>query len=277
MSRTVSFKVGDMEVSALTDGVGEFAPAQFPTTDASEIEDLLAKSGKSGIETNFNAFLVKGPNSITLIDAGARDLLGPKAGFLHEALAEVNVTASQVDHLVITHMHPDHHGGAISELGEPVFRNAQMTLGHTEYSYWNNELNFSGKGDHAEISYARSRKVLDAYRERLNVVADDADLGQGVWLIPLPGHTPGHSGVRVSSGAEQFVIMSDIVHAQDLQFVNPEISVVFDKDPELARNSRRTLLEQLCTDRIPCSGGHVLHPGIGYVERQGSGYIFSKK
>jgi len=76
----------------------------------------------------------------------------------------------------------------------------------------------------------------------------------------------------ISSGNEQFVIAGDIIHAQYLQINNPDIGVVFDQDLDLARQSRRRILDILATEKIMFSGGHILSPALGYVEYKGLNY-----
>lgn len=274
MSRIISHMVGDLEVISLTDGVGEFTPDLFPATDPAEIERLIASAGKTAIETNFNAFLVRGPNVTTLVDTGARDLFGPGAGFLVDALTEAVVITDQIDRVFITHMHPDHCAGAISEDGEAIFANAELTIGQVEYDYWKNRGNFEAKGDKALGAYGLAKSVFDAYADRTVPVSAEADLGQGLSVVPLFGHTPGHSGIRVSSGDDQFMIVGDIIHAMDLQLANPDVAVIYDHDSVMAAEARKSMLDQLATDQIACSGGHFLYPGIGSIERAGSGYRF---
>jgi glyoxylase-like metal-dependent hydrolase (beta-lactamase superfamily II) len=274
MSRILKHMVGETEVIALTDGTGQFGLEQFPDTEPDEIARLLKAAGKESIETNFNAFVVRSKSDTMLVDTGARELFGPTAGFLLEALREAEIEPSDINRVFITHMHPDHCAGAVSTGGQAVFPKAEMILNDIEYTNWSNYSNFEGKGEATENAFNLSKSVFDAYADRLTTVSGAADLGHGISVVPLFGHTLGHCGIRINDGEGQFLIVADIAHAVDLQLANPDIGVVYDVDSALAAKSRKSMLDELATDTIPCSGGHFLYPGIGRIERAGSGYRY---
>jgi glyoxylase-like metal-dependent hydrolase (beta-lactamase superfamily II) len=92
--------------------------------------------------------------------------------------------------------------------------------------------------------------------------------------VPLPGHTPGHCGFRIDDDNDSFVQMGDVLHTPNLQLANTNISVIFDVDVELGLKSRKQVFDMVCNDKIICSGGHMLEPKFGYLERFGDGYKF---
>lgn len=273
-SRVVRHAVGDVEVLTLTDGTGQFEAMHFPGTSEEAINALLSRAGKERIETNFNAFLLKTAAGITLVDTGARDLFGPGAGFLPDALSEAGVATGDINQLFITHMHPDHCAGAIHADGTAVFENAELVLSRAEHDFWRDHVNFSGKGEVAEGFHALAQDVFTAYADRIKRVDGAADLGQGLSALPLHGHTPGHCGVRIDSSGESFVIAADIIHAMDIQAPDPNISIVYDVDSVAAAAARKSMLDLLVTDNLACSGGHFLYPGVGRFVRDGQGYRY---
>jgi glyoxylase-like metal-dependent hydrolase (beta-lactamase superfamily II) len=265
---SVKKQIGDIELFILKDGQTEFGEETFSGTNSSEINSLLTLNNRKAIETNFNAFLIKSGVKNILIDAGAGTLFGPAAGNLSKALKEINIKNDDITDIVATHLHPDHIGGMVSETGEPVFNNAQLILTQDEYSFWNDKDNFKNNPDDQKLPL----DVLNAYSNSLNLISGDDDIGSGLSAINLPGHTAGHIGIMISSGNEQFAIAGDIIHAQYLQINNPEIGVVFDQEPDLARKSRRRILDMLASEKIMFSGGHLLSPALGYVEYKGLNY-----
>jgi glyoxylase-like metal-dependent hydrolase (beta-lactamase superfamily II) len=265
---SVKKQIGDIELFILKDGQTEFGEETFSGTNYSEINSLLTLNNRKAIETNFNAFLIKSGVKNILIDAGAGTLFGPAAGNLSKALKEINIKNDDITDIVATHLHPDHIGGMVSETGEPVFNNAQLILTQDEYSFWNDKDNFKNNLDDQKLPL----DVLNAYSNSLNLILGDDDIGSGMFAINLPGHTAGHIGIMISSGNEQFAIAGDIIHAQYLQINNPEIGVVFDQEPDLARKSRRRILDMLASEKIMFSGGHLLSPALGYVEYKGLNY-----
>lgn len=274
MTRIFKHMVGDIEVTALTDGDGQFTDDQFPGTDAAEISQLMKAAGQDAIVTNFNAFLIRSGNDLTLVDAGPRELFGPTAGFLPDALTEAGVDPSDVTRLFFSHLHPDHIAGALTPSGEVVFKNAEVIVDEAELALWMDAGNFSGAGEQAQQFQALAEMVIKAYGDRVSTVTGVSEIAAGVTSLPLPGHTVGHCGIRVNSGAEQFVMAADIIHAQDLQLANPDIGIVFDMDGAEAAKSRKSMLDMLATDGTAFSGGHIHFPAIGTVKRAGGGYRF---
>ncbi len=270
MSRITKTSAGEIEIVSLTDGATEFGNELFPSATPEEIATLLKKDGKSAIETNFNAFLVKTGDQTLLVDAGPRDLFGDTCGFLHEALAEAETAPEDVTHLFLTHLHPDHIVGTITPEGQAVFPNAQVSVSEADHAFWSDASQFT---DETLSQWQQlAAVVLAAYGDRLELISGEVGIISGVTAIPLPGHTPGHFGFRVDDGSDSFAHVGDIVHAQSLQLANPEIAVLFDVDPDTARATRKRTLDMVATDRLNFSGGHILRPSMGVLERDGAGY-----
>lgn len=272
MSLTVSHKVGDIDVTILTDGAITFDAGLFPGADPGHIAQLLADAGETAIRTNFNASLIHTGQKKVLVDTGPRDLFGPDCGNMPAALNEAGVDPEEIETLFLTHLHPDHAAGAVTAEGQAVFRNAELVVTEADRAFWNNDANFSGADDTVKGWQQLAKAVLAAYGDRLRILDGEGQIAPGVTSVPLPGHTPGHAGYRVSSGAAQLIHVGDIVHAPMLQIPDPEISVVFDVDAEMARAARKRLLAEVAADGIPCTGGHFLRPALARIRRDGSGY-----
>jgi glyoxylase-like metal-dependent hydrolase (beta-lactamase superfamily II) len=192
---------------------------------------------------------------------------------LREILAEAGVAPADVDTLFITHLHPDHLAGALTPVGAAVFANAELALPEGEHRFWTDDANFTGADENLQGWRGLALQMIAAYADRLRLIAPEGEVVPGLTALPLPGHTPGHSGWRLASGVEQFVHVGDIIHAPALQAANPEISVVFDLDAEAARAARKRLLAELAADGIVFTGGHLLHPAMVTARRGGAGYV----
>ena len=138
MSRTSKISIGSIEVTSLTDGGAEFTADLFPNATEAELNALIAAAGADKIETNFNAFLVKNAGRTLLVDAGPRDLMGPTAGFLNDALVEAGVAPEDVTDIFFTHLHPDHIAGALTPEGAAVFANAEVKVSDADHDFWKN-------------------------------------------------------------------------------------------------------------------------------------------
>lgn len=267
MPLTATRRVGDAEVTILTDGAFAFGPDLFPGTDPARIEALLAAAGAANIATNFNAALIRTGGRTVLADAGPRDLFGPGCGQLPAALAEAGVAPDRIDTLFVTHMHPDHVAGMITPAGEAAFPAAELVVTRAEHAFWS-DPGLAGGGTLGQWA-ALARAVLAAYADRLRLIEPEGTVAPGLHALPLPGHTPGHGGWRLEGG---LVHVGDIVHAPALQLPDPEIAIVFDMDAATARATRKRLLDMIAADGLTFTGGHFLHPAFCRLERAGTGY-----
>lgn len=271
MALRATRQLGDTEVTLLTDGSFTFGPDLFPTTDEAEIRALLSTAGEAEIKTNFNAVLIRRNDRLVLADAGPRDLFGPACGKLPDALEEVGVTPDQIDTVFATHMHPDHVAGMITVDGAAVFTNAELVVTEGEHAFWAADR-FATASPRMQDWAKLAQAVFAAYGDRLRLIGAEDAIAPGLTALPLPGHTPGHSGWRLEAEGAQLLHVGDIVHAPVLQVRDPSIGIAFDIDIETARETRQRLLDELATDQLMFTGGHFLHPAFHHVERFANGY-----
>ena len=274
MSRVSSISVGSIKVSSLLDG-----ELVLPAEVLINLKDKDAETIKSNAENtlsyaNVNAYLIQQGDRNLLIDAGCRELFGPTCGFTQEALNEAGVTPDQVTDVFLTHLHPDHIAGALNTDGTAVFSNAQLHLIDTEHDFWMN-----GSFDAVEVNGSDwaglAQAVISAYSDRLSLVSQGSEIMSGVNTVDIPGHTPGHSGFRVDDGNDSLMHLGDIIHVPNLQFIDPNVSLIFDVDGETALASRKMVLDMVSADNILCTSGHWLSPKFGRIERSGSGFVMS--
>jgi glyoxylase-like metal-dependent hydrolase (beta-lactamase superfamily II) len=91
--------------------------------------------------------------------------------------------------------------------------------------------------------------------------------------IPLPGHTPGHTGFEFSSKGQKILFWGDIVHAQRVQLQHPEVTATFDIDQTAAAATRHQLLVTLERENVLIAAPHSsLFPAVGRLRKEGSGY-----
>lgn len=270
MSRVSSTAVGQIKLHALHEGSNVFSADMFPNSSEDEISSILADQGAEGIATNFNAFVVQNGSDTLLIDAGPGTLFGPACGFLSESLSELSLSPKDITKVFVTHIHPDHVGGMLDQNNEAVFPNASVEMTSVELDFWRNSTFTSDMFIHwQEVA----NKLFAAYGDRIAPAASSGDIISGVHILELPGHTPGHAGVMISDGNHQIAHVCDIFHAQVLQLANPDISIVFDADADVARQTRKATLDMLATDKLSFTGAHMLEPKFAKVKASGSGYM----
>jgi glyoxylase-like metal-dependent hydrolase (beta-lactamase superfamily II) len=95
----------------------------------------------------------------------------------------------------------------------------------------------------------------------------------GMQIIPLHGHTPGHTGYEFSSKGQKILFWGDIIHAQRVQLQHPEVTAIFDIDQTAAAATRNQLLSKLAREDVLIAAPHTSwFPALGRLRKDGSGY-----
>jgi glyoxylase-like metal-dependent hydrolase (beta-lactamase superfamily II) len=269
-------QVGDIRVTVLSDGQAEFDIIPNLASDparAAEFEKTLNENFQNKKDrVDFNAVLIETGGRRILIDTGN----GAPGGKLLQSLRSVGLGANAIDAVFITHFHGDHMNGLTDEKGQLVFPRAKLITGEAEYQFWSNpdlikqlSANEATKG----LIDAQQKNIL-AFKDRWTLVKDGGEIAPGLSAVLLPGHTPGHMGVRVSSGDDRLVLIADAAHHSILHLELPNVSTAFDTDPQACVATRVKLLEQLSAERTRMMAYHFPWPGTGFIKRKGGAFEF---
>lgn len=269
-------RVGDSVVTLLNDGFETFSfDILSENISADEAKTLLAAANLPPLPSMpVNAYLVQNGEHTILIDGGDANRMGT-GGRLHHALAAANVEASEIDTILLTHAHPDHVGGLAADNASPLFPNAELVLHAEELRFWQNEENFLS-APHLHTIRNLASNTFDAYKSAIRT-ATVGEVVPGITIVPLPGHTPGHSGYRIHSGNDAVLIWGDIVHWPDIQIPHPDVTLSFDVDPAQMIETRRNLLAQLADDKTLVGGMHLNFPGFLRIHRNNSAYSIQEE
>jgi glyoxylase-like metal-dependent hydrolase (beta-lactamase superfamily II) len=170
-------------------------------------------------------------------------------------------------------MHPDHSAGLTDmTTGKPNFPNAELVMHENEPRHWFDDAAMA-RGDERErkLFFQAGREQTEPYRKRWRLF-QRGEVVPGVTAMPFHGHTPGHTGYLVSSGAESLLIWGDIVHVPEVQTARPEVCMAFDTDKTAAEATRRHVFDMVATDRMLVTGMHLHFPGFTRLIRSGVGY-----
>jgi len=160
-------------------------------------------------------FLIEHPQGLVLIDTGLHPQLATTTDRLRKlaALFQVHLAGggsdsvgavirargfdpSQVEHVVLTHLHFDHTGGLLE------LPNARVVVQAREWAELNNDRLL-------ELG-AYNRDDVDLGHQRLEIDGDHDVFGDGaVTCLLTDGHTAGHQSVRVRTEDGTFVICGD--------------------------------------------------------------------
>jgi glyoxylase-like metal-dependent hydrolase (beta-lactamase superfamily II) len=190
---------------------------------------------------------------------------------------QTGFTPEDVTDVLCTHMHMDHVGwNTTLKDGKwvPTFKNARHYFAQTEYDYWLTDPVEAGVGNHQSF---KDSVVPIIEAGMAHFVPDTADLGDGISLIPTPGHTPGHTSIRIRTDAGDIYVTGDSMH-HPCQLAHTHWTAAIDQSPQDAVNSRRRLLELTASTNAFLAGSHFAVPSIGRVVHAGPGdvgeYVF---
>ena len=269
-------KFGDLEIITISDGVFELGQPLVTNLGADALKAAMTDAyldPAGGIPVSISAHIIKTGDRMVLIDTGAGAVFGPTSGNLVGAMNAVGISPDQITDLLLTHMHPDHIGGMMSDAG-PVFSKAQVKVSATDFGFWTNEDIAAAAPEQAQGFFGLARGVAAAYGEQISTFEGAADLGNGISAVPTPGHTPGHTAYRLDSGANQMMIWGDMTSIASLQFRHPDAGIAFDIDGAVASATRRKMLDMVATDRMLVAGTHLPFPGFGHVEAKDDAFAW---
>lgn len=266
-------RVGDCVVTTLQDAYLQGSCELIKGIDESEVRRLHAASHRpTPPRITLNAYVLNTGDRCILVDTGLGALAGDEGARLDTSLAGAGLERADIDAIVITHCHPDHIGGLITAEDDPAFPGRDVLIPGTELDFWDREPR-ANAGDALHRQFASARRVFGGCHEQIRRL-DGTDVMDGITRVPLPGHTPGHSGYRIESRGESLLLAADIVHLPQIQFPRPDAAVSFDVDPVRMAGTRADLFAQVAASGEMIAGHHIDFPGLGHVAADGEGYRF---
>ena len=220
-------------------------------------------------------FLVNSGKQLILIDAGAGTWWGGGAfGRLAGSLRSAGYTPEEVGIVLVTHLHSDHVGGLTTPDGKRVFPNADVYVAKAESEFWlSPEIAAKAPRD-AQPFFQSAQGIAAPYIKagKWHTFSGSEPIIDGMQLVPLPGHTPGHTGFQFSSQGHQILFWGDIIHALRVQLQHPEVTALFDIDQTAAAGARHQLLANLAREDVLIAGPHMNFPALGRLRKEESGY-----
>jgi len=260
------FTIGTMPAFALRDG-GLTVPNDAKTLAVNktpeDVSKLLTEAGlpTETLSLSIQPLLVQAGDRVLLFDTGAGMNMGPGAGKFAASLQEAAVAPDSVTDIFISHAHGDHVGGLLGDDGAPRFPNATIHMSTAEWT--------SLKGTQQMAA------LVTAITPKVKPFKAGADLIPGlVQAVDIKGHTAGHSGYLIGSGADTLLYVGDSVHHSIISVQEPDWTIAFDGDAATAQKSRKELLEKNAASGQRIYAVHFPYPGLGKFEKQGEKIVW---
>ena len=270
-------KVGGLEVTALFDAFAVFDQHWLNGTKATMdgVAEALHEDPHM-LDDGDAGFLVNTGKQLILVDAGCGTWYGGVAlGHLLGNLRSAGYTPEQVDIVLVTHLHSDHIGGLTTHDGKRVFPNANIYVAKAESDFWLSPEIAAKAPKDAQPFFQSAQAIAAPYIKagKWHTFSGSEPIVDGMQVVPLPGHTPGHTGYEFSSKGKNILFWGDIIHAQRVQLQHPEVTAIFDIDQTAAAATRNQLLSKLAREDVLIAALHTsLFPALGRLRKDGNGY-----
>ncbi|MDN3986964.1 MBL fold metallo-hydrolase [Zwartia vadi] len=273
-------KVGEIEVISLNDGAARrpLAAEFVKNAPLDEVKALLASQNlpTNYIDVPFTPFLIVNGNQRYLMDTGFANNGGPTTGKLIENMAAAGYKPEDINNVVISHFHGDHINGLLYKDGSLVYPNAKVHVPSEEYDFWMDKERLEKAPAGLKAAMTNAQRVFNNIpADRLVKFKAGSEVAPGITSVAAFGHTPGHSLFTVKSGGQSFIYVADLTNVPALFARNPDWAVVFDMDPEMARQSRRKIFDMIVKEKMMAGGFHFPFPAMGTITQSGNGYQFN--
>ncbi len=274
-----ALRIGEIDVLVVSDGVLPLPTAMLahnadPAVRAAWLDEMFLPP--DAFDWPLNAVMARSGGQTILIDAGLGldpDLHLPRAGQLIQRLESAGIDLASVTDVVLTHMHMDHIGGLLIDGVKDRLRpDLRIHVAAAEVQFWESP-DFSRTSmpqGFPDALRSAARQFRQEYRSHLRPFEEEHEVAPGVVVQRTGGHTPGHSVVRLASGADRLTFAGDAIFA--VGFDQPGWHNGFEHDPEEAARVRVRLLRELAESGEMLVATHLPFPSVGRVAAAGDAF-----
>jgi glyoxylase-like metal-dependent hydrolase (beta-lactamase superfamily II) len=226
------------------------------------------------LRLDINLLLVKAGGKNILIDAGIGDTLSEKQkkifGIQRESALEKELSAqglspSDIDMVILTHLHADHAGGVITldknQTKVPRFPHARHVVQTIE---WEDAMHPDERT--SATYFTLNLKILEE-KNLLQLVEGNVEIAKGIKVINTGGHTPGHQAVLIGDGEFKIIFAGDVIPTT-YHLKIPYVASV-DLCPRETMEQKRKFLQMCINDGWALAFDHDLKMKIGKLEKVG--------
>jgi glyoxylase-like metal-dependent hydrolase (beta-lactamase superfamily II) len=271
-----SFKIGSYRAVALKDGTLEMPVdgKSFVLGQSNEAVGAVLKAGGAPadhFEFSIQPLLVHAGNHVLLFDTGVGNWYGDIGGKLPDSMKAASEKPASVTDIYISHAHGDHIGGLITPSGALAFPNATIHMSTPEWKWLSGLTEDQAKN----MAIQHVSAFVSTIKPKVVPFEPGADLLPGiVKAVELKGHTPGHSGYLIGTGADSVLVFGDAMHSFLVSVNKPAWLVAFDSDQQLGASTRVTLVSNSAATGQRLYSEHFPFPGLGKIVKTKDGTMW---
>ncbi len=215
-------------------------------------EQKIPSDDKNRVELALRCLLLKGRNKNILIDCGIYRYFSEKEKEIYAidfseysfsmSLNNAGLSKDEITHVILTHFHFDHAGGAVEldEMGimRPTFRNALYYIQRKNYDWANNPSEY----DHKSYTQNIIKPLTDS--KRLRIISGSIELFPNIDVMVYNGHTIGQQLVKISDRMNTLLYCADLVPSTAHLF--PHWVMAYDLQPLVTIQEKKKLLHEAC-------------------------------
>ncbi len=272
------FRIGDLECTAIWDGyIHHGYEGIFPNADPDEMLalKLAHRLPLDHIPMDLNPVVVNTGDRLLLVDAGmgqTSTMFGDKMGRLPENLAAAGIDPSDIDAVLMTHLHPDHSFGLIRPDGTALFPRAELYCTQADWAEWTDPASLA-RNDFRAPWTKGTLEAVAPYRDRLRLFSPGETILPGVFTFSVAGHAAGMCAYIFESRGEKVVFTGDVAHHQVFDPHHPEwfFHMDYDTNPQQGAAAKSAIFAKVVDEGIRFHGYHFPYPGLGDMERVADG------
>lgn len=258
-------ELGRMRVHLVSDG--RFAMdggAMFGIVPKPLWQKVVPSDDANRIDMSLHCPLAEDGRDAILIDTGVGERLSEKERTLYRVdrdggllarLRELRIDPEDVTHVVLTHLHFDHLGGAVVRDGADRLRPA---FPRAKHFVQRGELETALHPTNARLAaaYGHAKECLEPLQAAglIEPLEGETSILPQLRVVVTGGHTPSHQCPILEGGGERFVHLGDV--APTRAHLRPAWNQAYDLDPVETMAAKKRLLSRAAEERWWVSFDH---------------------